>query len=467
MLRGPSRFSVVGGLLAAFWAASARADEFEDRPWFELGVFAGAHKFSPDSELGVADEPLHPTLATAPLIGSRLGFVILPRLVVELEAAVITTRVQVDVPDVEDTLGIVLGWRGQVAWDLRRYGRVKPFVLAGAGGMSVVDADERLSRDTDFGFQAGAGLRVVVSDRMAVRAEARWLPIPSANGDGTTHDFEFTGGVVMSLASGGDDGPTERDASQLDFDGDGVLDEVDLCLRDAEDRDGFKDDDGCPELDDDADGVPDAKDRCPREKENRNGFDDDDGCVDFDPDGDGVFGTADACPSNKEDADGFKDDDGCPELDDDADGVPDTIDRCRLQPEIWNGLDDADGCPDQVTSRLRAIEGPIVGVVFDKDKDVLKPESKGPLDDIVEVLVDYPTVRIELTGHTAADGDHDQNIALSKRRADAVKAYMISRGIPADRLQTVGYGPDRPPKDPRTTIRRIEIKILVEGGPNP
>lgn len=458
-----SSLVALGGLLGALATGTAAADQFEDRPFLELGLFAGAHKFSPDSELGVADEPLHPTLATAPLIGSRLGFVVHPRLTIEAEAAVITTRVQVEVPGVDDTLGIVLGWRAQAAWDLRRYGRVKPFILAGAGGMSVVDAGERLKRDTDLGFEAGGGIRVVVSDRMAVRAEARWMPVPSATGDGTAHDFEFHAGLVMSLAGVSDDGPTERDGSTEDFDGDGVPDVIDTCLRDPEDKDGFQDGDGCPDRDDDADGVPDDQDRCPHEKENRNGVDDDDGCVDTDPDGDGVYGTADACPSDKEDLDSFKDDDGCPELDDDADGVPDALDRCHLQPETWNGLDDEDGCPDVVTSRLKSIEGAIAGLTFEKDKDVLKPEvARTALESIVEVLEDYPTVRIEITGHTAADGDHDMNVQLSKRRAEAVKAYLVSKKIAPERLQTVGYGPDRPPVTPGAQARRIEIKIIVE-----
>src|SRR5262249_32962042 len=83
--------------------------------------------------------------------------------------------------------------------------------------------------------------------------------------------------------------------------------------NDPEDRDGFEDDDGCPETDNDHDGIPDAQDRCPNEPEDR---------------------------------DGFQDNDGCPDPDNDGDGIPDADDRCPNEREIFNGIDDADGCPD-------------------------------------------------------------------------------------------------------------------------
>ncbi len=71
------------------------------------------------------------------------------------------------------------------------------------------------------------------------------------------------------------------DAVELhDEDRDGAADEVDRCPRDAEDRDGVADDDGCPEEDADEDRIADAGDRCPLELETYNGIDDEDGCPD-------------------------------------------------------------------------------------------------------------------------------------------------------------------------------------------
>jgi hypothetical protein len=63
-----------------------------------------------------------------------------------------------------------------------------------------------------------------------------------------------------------------------DADNDGVPDELDQCRELAEDKDGFEDDDGCPDGDNDDDGVPDGEDKCPKQKEDEDGIDDDDGC---------------------------------------------------------------------------------------------------------------------------------------------------------------------------------------------
>jgi hypothetical protein len=73
---------------------------------------------------------------------------------------------------------------------------------------------------------------------------------------------------------------TRDRADRGDWDGDGVPDARDRCPVDAEDRDGFEDDDGCPDLDDDQDGIPDVDDQCPRAAEDRDGWHDADGCPD-------------------------------------------------------------------------------------------------------------------------------------------------------------------------------------------
>ncbi|MEC7520296.1 MAG: hypothetical protein VYE22_10545 [Myxococcota bacterium] len=133
-----------------------------------------------------------------------------------------------------------------------------------------------------------------------------------------------------------------------DFDGDGLVDEVDECVRLPEDVDGFQDEDGCPDPDDDGDLIPDEDDRCPREAADFDRDEDEDGCTDpvRDADGDGVIDDDDACPDQPEDADGFEDEDGCPDLDDDGDGIADADDACRTEAEDVDGFEDEDGCPD-------------------------------------------------------------------------------------------------------------------------
>jgi OOP family OmpA-OmpF porin len=166
-----------------------------------------------------------------------------------------------------------------------------------------------------------------------------------------------------------------------DRDHDGVYDSEDRCPDQAEDRDGFQDNDGCPENDNDNDGIPDAQDKCPNAAEDVDGFEDEDGCPDpdndkdgiadindacpnaaedgrgkrpkdgcpstsEDSDGDGVNDTVDKCPDEPEDRDNFQDDDGCPDPDNDADGIPDSFDNCPNEAEDPDGFEDEDGCPD-------------------------------------------------------------------------------------------------------------------------
>ena len=133
-----------------------------------------------------------------------------------------------------------------------------------------------------------------------------------------------------------------------DADQDGILDVYDACPEEAEDFDGFQDDDGCPDYDNDYDGIPDLEDNCPNDAEDYDGFEDSDGCPDPDNDQDRILDIHDECPDEAEDFDGFEDDDGCPDYDNDNDGIPDVDDECPNQPETFNGFEDQDGCPDQL-----------------------------------------------------------------------------------------------------------------------
>jgi hypothetical protein len=134
-----------------------------------------------------------------------------------------------------------------------------------------------------------------------------------------------------------------------DNDGDGILDAVDDCPDAAEDRDGFADLDGCPDLDNDGDGIVDARDACPDEPENFDGHRDADGCPDVfvDSDGDTIGDDTDLCPHGAEDLDGFEDADGCPDPDNDLDGIADAQDQCPNEAEDYDGVRDDDGCPDR------------------------------------------------------------------------------------------------------------------------
>ncbi|MEO1172065.1 MAG: thrombospondin type 3 repeat-containing protein [Myxococcota bacterium] len=136
---------------------------------------------------------------------------------------------------------------------------------------------------------------------------------------------------------------------EVDQDGDGVPVEVDQCPSEPEDKDGFDDEDGCPDPDNDGDGVLDGADRCPSQPEDMNGSKDDDGCPDNDEDLDGIIDVNDACIEDLEDVDGFEDEDGCPELDNDGDGIEDAYDACPNEP----GEARRNGCPKRPRGKKR------------------------------------------------------------------------------------------------------------------
>ncbi len=105
------------------------------------------------------------------------------------------------------------------------------------------------------------------------------------------------------------------------------------------------------------------------------------------------------------------------------------------------------------------------GINFDVNKAVIKPESMGTLNGIVQVLKDNPDLKFEIGGHTDSDGDDAANMKLSQARADAVRTQLISMGIDAGRLTTKGYGETKPVADNATpegkaNNRRVEfVKI--------
>ncbi|HJZ87635.1 MAG TPA: thrombospondin type 3 repeat-containing protein [Polyangia bacterium] len=220
-----------------------------------------------------------------------------------------------------------------------------------------------------------------------------------------------------------------------DNDGDGIPDIKDACPNAPEDHKGRFPNDGCPEdvVDTDGDGIPDVKDKCPNEPEDKDGFQDEDGCPDPDNDGDGIPDAYDECPNEPEDADGFEDDDGCPDPDNDHDGIPDVVDKCPNEPETINGIKDDDGCPDVGPEHVKIAGNEITvdtPITFTRSK--LK-ETAWLLDQMALVLkghIEIVKLRIEShkQGHES-DGD-------AGKRADAVKDYLVKRGVELGRLHT-------------------------------
>ena len=205
--------------------------------------------------------------------------------------------------------------------------------------------------------------------------------------------------------------PVAPQPEEPDTDGDGIKDSVDSCVLEPEDKDGYLDEDGCPDIDNDLDGLLDA---------------------------------ADGCPLEPEDPDGYQDADGCPDLDNDQDGVPDVKDQCPN--EIGSTEKEPLGCP--VKPALVVVTDCEVKITqqihFEYNKATIRPESYPVLDAVVEVLDKNPDIKIEVQGHTDNRGSAAYNKGLSDQRAASVVKYLVSHGTTPARLTSRGYGFDRP-----------------------
>ena len=253
----------------------------------------------------------------------------------------------------------------------------------------------------------------------------------------------------------------ERFAREED-DGDDVAAGDDRCPKEPEDKDGFADDDGCPDPDDDNDGIADGADRCPRKAEDIDKHDDGDGCPEGDNDRDNIVDGKDKCPDEPEDGDGFADDDGCPDPDNDRDGVFDAQDRCAGQKEIINGNADEDGCPDKgeplvfvTKDRIELFEP----IKFKGESAELTRASIKLLGQVGATLRANPDiVKLHIRAHVDKRGKEDD--PLSVRRAESVRKWLVEWGIAAERLEGVGFGSRFPLGKGRALNDRVELEII-------
>jgi outer membrane protein OmpA-like peptidoglycan-associated protein len=422
-----------------------------------------------------------------------------------------------------NSIGVTMG-SFSVLYNLPVGTRTWVHAKAGIGGTRYGETSQEkcLQDDKYQGFLCGvtttivggAGVRVGLSPTLMLRAEGAVLPnrgkrrVPGSDPPRRENvnfsNFELNVGVSLMLGS----------KPIPDSDGDGILNNRDRCTDTPAGAqvDGF----GCPG-DNDGDGVANGIDRCPNTA--LGAIVDAIGCT-RDSDGDNIADGIDKCPDSP--AGVLVDSTGCPR-DSDADGIADGLDRCSATPRGATvdalgcpGDEDADGvldgldrCPrtaigaavnsrgcgagqqgrqpvrappadtvapsPPVTPVPRAAPpraaqptgAPMVleGVSFESGSARLQSGSYVELDSIARVLLANPALRVEIGGHTDNAGTPADNQHLSTLRAEAVRNYLVAKGVPFQQMVARGYGstvprtPDTTPRG-RAANRRVEIRPL-------
>ncbi|MBL7729196.1 MAG: OmpA family protein [Dinghuibacter sp.] len=234
--------------------------------------------------------------------------------------------------------------------------------------------------------------------------------------------------------------------TKKDTDNDGIVDDEDDCPNDA----GSAALKGCP--DKDGDGIADKNDNCP----DKAGVAKYNGCPVPDSDGDGLNDEQDKCPNQA----GVARYQGCPIPDGDGDGVNDEEDKC---PTVA-GVRSNQGCPEIKEEDVKKVEFAAKNIYFATGSAKLLAKSYKPLDEVAKILNENNGLKLNIDGHTDNTGNADKNSALSQTRADAVKAYLASKGVSEDSMTATGHGSDEPVADNNTASgraknRRVELKI--------
>ncbi len=390
-------------------------------------------------------------------------------------------------------LGAGIGLRVRLLNDEKGYRFVPGGQAGNWWGNLWVDAHFNYSASLGVGFDVGAGYEFSLLDGLQVGPFAKFfmpgpnqallfgltfsIGVPSNVPDDADPDNDGIKGSKDKCPNDAEDKDNFQDddgCPEKDNDNDGIVDASDKCPNDAEDKDNFQDDDGCPEKDNDNDGIEDSQDKCPLVAEDKDNFEDGDGCPEDDNDNDGIADASDKCPNDAEDKDGFQDDDGCPEKDNDNDGIEDSQDKCPTQAETYNGVDDGDGCPEKEATVFITKEKIVITekIFFAVNKANILPKSDPLLNSVAEVLKKFPNVKkVRIDGHTDDVGNDRKNQVLSEKRAKAVLDALVKRGVDKSRLEAKGFGETAPlmqgtDEAAREKNRRVEF-TLVEGGATP
>jgi OOP family OmpA-OmpF porin len=345
--------------------------------------------------------------------------------------------------------------------------RLRPFLSAGLG-IGI------FPQQTALYIPAGAGLQYTFYEgaRLLLQAQMRQRLTSGI----TANYLLYSLGIAQTVSS-----PKRRKQIMIPPP---TYTKVDTIMNDR-DEDGFSDDeDACPDIkgslmgcpDRDKDQIPDMTDVCPDESGNLNGCPDKDGDLipDYkddcpeeagtingcpDNDGDQIINKLDACP----DVSGLPKYNGCPIPDTDNDGINDEEDAC-LQ---IAGTAENKGCPEIKKDVQQQINYTAKNILFLFGSAKLLPSSYVSLNNLVKVLQANSSYKLKIEAHTDNIGYPAKNLLLSIQRAKSVAAYLIYKGIPANRLTTKGFGAAVPIANNKTETgrainRRVELKISFD-----
>ena len=264
------------------------------------------------------------------------------------------------------------------------------------------------------------------------------IPIPDRDNDGVPDNID---------ACPDDPGPKELQGCP-DRDGDGILDKDDKCP----DIKGLARYQGCPIPDTDKDGINDEEDKCPTVP----GLARYQGCPIPDTDKDGLNDEEDKCPT----VPGLARYQGCPIPDTDGDGVNDEEDKCITIP----GPKENFGCPIIAPEIKKRVDIAAKNILFNTGKYTLKSSSFKGLNDVAKIMTENPDMLLAIDGHTDSDGSEEMNQTLSENRANAVKKYLVSKGVDEGRISATGHGELEPIATNKTAVgksqnRRSELTL--------
>ena len=338
---------------------------------------------------------------------------------------------------------------GTIKYNVLKDTKITPFVEFG-GGYTWVD-------EIGFGTaNAGIGASYWFTDNIGFSLQTSYK---HAFEDYGIKHFQHLAGISIKFGGTDTDGDGIYDKDDAcpevagleafngcpDADGDGIEDGKDSCPNEA----GSKEMNGCPDAD--GDGIADKDDACPNEA----GIAALAGCPDAD--GDGVADKDDACPSEA----GPAENKGCPWPDSDSDGVLDKDDQC---PDVAGTVANK-GCPEVTEEVQKQLNDYARTILFDTGRASLKTESVSVFVDIIKILNEYPNAKFTVEGHTDSVGGEKTNQALSEKRANSVRDFLVKEGIAADRLTAIGYGEAKPiatnaNRAGRAQNRRVEINLV-------